>query len=1345
MFKPSKKQISTLIGGATLIGIVAMLAYAAVFFAPSKQPIGYVGQPTMSNFNVTSNNEHVYRGVYDPSDWSGRFECYPITSTGYINLTAPCFTAGASSPLDIQAASNVRNIGTMNDVNGNGVDFTYNTISANEQTLMGGTANGANNINFIRGTSLSPSGLRTRKTVLGDIVHSRPYYYTDGTNPTVFVGANDGMLHAFDATVGTATSGQERWAYLPAMLMSKLNSSGNAFSSTGYTHDYFVDGSMAIAKYGTGSTAQTILVGALGAGGQGLYALDISSLTASTGAQAGQKRLWEITPTSVNGVSGVVATTNFANLGYTYSNPVLVKTQDGSDAVIVGNGYNNTGTGTAVLYVINAHNGSLIKAIDTGVGSTTSPNGLSTPTAIDSNGDGMVDRVYAGDINGNMWVFNLLSSNATTWSSAITTGSTPQPLYSIPQGAASAPIAITQAPAISVHPFGGFMVDFASGRILSGPSAAVISPSTAAAIDDTSDTITPYAAYGLWDNPNLNTTISNTSTAAIMTQSIATTTYNPTGTSPAASAVTVVHLTTDNKPNWLADGSGTRGWKVLLKLAGGERVTGDGAYIDAGRFQFNVSNPTVAYTPTGASATSNGVNWLFGLDYLSGGAGITPFMDLDNNGVVNNFDLLKDASGSPVLSASGIPVAYVTSNGVQSQPILMQLSKTRLPLYNQNYNSNPLPNTPGTGINGGHFDVDILYNSGGINTPAQCSGGTLSVDSTGCAGTCLGGTVTADGSACLTIPASCTGGTLNNAGTACTTTGAKCTGGTLNQNGNACVTVKCSSGSVNAAGSGCSKRSARATTLASPGTFVPGVTIGTFVPASTPGIYTPSAGTYTAAVTGSAQFSTQQSHRHEYDKLYDTNGLNFLNPNDNSEALTNAMPSATTPYKVLVMNQAWNRAMNLRIGVWMVNGARTTTINSQQYLTMSSKDVITNYISSSCSNTQSNISNLNIGCLDVANMPTYTGNTSTVSAFSTVPANTKTDIPGKVNVTQVTTTGSIRCGGMTALGTPYLSGTTCDTTGTTTDARGNVGGLEISLPSNGFAIRDWWGDGNVMTGVNPTHPNCPDTTNNDGTLPANSTGHSNQYIGPSGERHDGTLTVQIIRAGTPNTDVQMNVPGHPEYGFRVIDSMILYDVLAEYILYWHHPNAICMGDGTSTWSATNISGDPWWPAQSTLTTAAAGNRVVMGILTCDGNGPNFNGGYSASGWSKTAYAAANISPLSTPAGSSANGPAGWTINPPMDSALTLPPCPTYNATADDPRTASFVFPQSGTAGASGVPASAYLGSGMGGSTQLTGTVTGGGTGSSSSVSATSGVQNTYQQNGASASGHRITWRELIGL
>jgi len=115
MFKPTKKQVSAVIGSTVLIGMVAILAYAAVIFTPGKQPIGYVGQPTLSNYNVTSGNSQVYRGMYNLADWSGQFTCYPVNSVGYVDLNAPCFPSGASSPLDIQAASGVRLIGTLSD------------------------------------------------------------------------------------------------------------------------------------------------------------------------------------------------------------------------------------------------------------------------------------------------------------------------------------------------------------------------------------------------------------------------------------------------------------------------------------------------------------------------------------------------------------------------------------------------------------------------------------------------------------------------------------------------------------------------------------------------------------------------------------------------------------------------------------------------------------------------------------------------------------------------------------------------------------------------------------------------------------------------------------------------------------------------------------------------------------------------------------------------------------------------------------------------------------------------------------------------------------------------------
>jgi type IV pilus assembly protein PilY1 len=513
MFKPTKKQIASAISGTALIGIVAIMAYAAVFFAPSTQPIGYIGQPTLSNFNATTGTSLVYRGEYNSSDWSGRFDCYPVGANGYVNLASPCFLSGASSPLDTQAAASTRFIGTRSDAaTAPGVEFSTTGLTVTQQTAAGG----AGNINYIRGATLSPTGLRARTTVLGDIIHSRPYYYTDGVNPTVFVGANDGMLHAFDASSGT-TAGQERWAYIPSMLISKPSFS--TFSTVGYTnaHDYFVDGSMAIGKVGVGTSAKTVLVGALGAGGKGLYALDISTLTAANGAAAGAKGLWEITNTAWISPTSKANSTSYANLGDTYSNPLLVPTQDGSSSVIVGNGYNNVGNGHAVLYVINAATGSKIAEIDTGSGSTTSPDGLSSPVAIDSNGDGKADRVYAGDIDGNMWVFDLSGTAPLSWSVT--------KLYATGK-------AITQAPTVATHPYGGYMVDFATGRILSGPNAAVVASSVTAATDDTKDVVTQYAVYGLWDNLS-GTTITTTQ---LVIQSAVANTY-PSATASAASAV----------------------------------------------------------------------------------------------------------------------------------------------------------------------------------------------------------------------------------------------------------------------------------------------------------------------------------------------------------------------------------------------------------------------------------------------------------------------------------------------------------------------------------------------------------------------------------------------------------------------------------------------------------------------------------------------------------------------------------------------------------------------------------------------------------------------------------------
>jgi len=211
-----------------------------------------------------------------------------------------------------------------------------------------------------------------------------------------------------------------------------------------------------------------------------------------------------------------------------------------------------------------------------------------------------------------------------------------------------------------------------------------------------------------------------------------------------------------------------------------------------------------------------------------------------------------------------------------------------------------------------------------------------------------------------------------------------------------------------------------------------------------------------------------------------------------------------------------------------------------------------------------------------------------------------------------------------------------------------------------------------------------------------------------------------------------------------------------------------MGAGASyPWSAYNVEGDPWWPVEETVTTTgstpfvsstANNTSTTMGDLTCvagvaDSFSPSDYPAYASGShpqWnttaSPTAYTAATTSPYSG-ALSSSNGPAGWTIRPPQDSATTLPICPTYNQLYDDPRTSSFINPVAGQNGSSistgSTTSSSYLSSGLGGRPAAGSSAAGGSTTGGSTTSSASGV--TFQQQGAPLRSRRINWRELIGL
>lgn len=235
-----------------------------------------------------------------------------------------------------------------------------------------------------------------------------------GRPASLYIAANEGMLHSFDAgqctqnpVACTTGTGNERWAYVPHETLSNLWKLADV--NYGSNHQFFVDGSpevMDIYVNNAYSTASglavgwhTILVGGLNGGGRGYYALDITDPLVPIG-------LWDIC------ASSTLCTFVDSDMGYSYGNPVITKrSTDGRWVVLVSSGYNNVspGTGQGYLYVLDAITGTILSKIPTGSGSTTAPSGLAKISAWGDNANvnNTARFVYSGDLNGDVWRFDL--------------------------------------------------------------------------------------------------------------------------------------------------------------------------------------------------------------------------------------------------------------------------------------------------------------------------------------------------------------------------------------------------------------------------------------------------------------------------------------------------------------------------------------------------------------------------------------------------------------------------------------------------------------------------------------------------------------------------------------------------------------------------------------------------------------------------------------------------------------------------------------------------------------------------------------------------------------------------
>ena len=578
----------------------------------------------------------LYQAKFSSKDWSGNLQAFSVAASGVVSTTSNWDAATQIKNQDWDTGRKVLTYKPSAAAGSRGIAFRWPANAASPagteldlgqiaalNTNSTATNDGFGNwrLQYLRGDATkeprncgsppcaAPQFRDRAATPLGDIVDSSPSYvgvpnfgYYDDMesvsyssfvaayktrSPMIYFGANDGMLHAIDAG-----SGVERLAYVPSMLYSSLT----RLTDTNFSHRNFVNGSPTVGDVFYNTAWHSLLVSGLRAGGKGLFALDVTNPAGFSEANASSIVRWEFQDT---------------DMGFVYGQPLLVKTNNGKWSVVVSGGYNSgNSNGHAFLFVIDAETGALTKKIDTGAGTSSSPNGLSSAAAIDTNGDGVADAVYAGDLDGNLWKFDISAASSGSWG----VGNGGAALFSSPSGQS-----ITSRPDVTKFPTGGYMVAFGTGRYV--------------ATADTTDTAA-QSEYGIRD-----TLVNGTVTLAqLQQQTIVQVATGSDGndyrlSTHAVGAPKDPAITGDNAITLASYYSTKKGWYVNLPTSG-ERVVAD-ARFRGGRVVMTSLIPDVS-----SPCAYGGSGWVMEYDAISGNRLDTPTFDTNGDNNLSSTDFL---------------------------------------------------------------------------------------------------------------------------------------------------------------------------------------------------------------------------------------------------------------------------------------------------------------------------------------------------------------------------------------------------------------------------------------------------------------------------------------------------------------------------------------------------------------------------------------------------------------------------------------------------------------------------------------------------------------------------------
>ncbi|MEO4047231.1 PilC/PilY family type IV pilus protein [Pseudomonas sp. CAU 1711] len=573
---------------------------------------GSGGAGASSSTSLTTATRY-YKTLYDPADWRGTVEAYSLSPTTGRLLARVWTTDGTITP-----GNNGASYQTYNTATNSVVALSYASVSAAQQaTLDAGLPSGVTGsqlVEWTKGTAVT--GLRSRTVLLGDIINSTLERMTSterlasdvsgstsydsfiaakaGMTNSLLVNSNDGFFHVIDAETGG-----HRYGYMPSSVFPQLRTVAATDYATSGKHKFMVDGGITVADAEVNSTWSTVAVAGMGGGGKSMFAVKLFSAGDNS-----INALWEVTAPATSTPSNA-----WNNLGYTYSRPLVARNASNQWVAIFGNGYGSH-LGKASLYVVNLSTGQLIQELvvdDNALGSA--PNGLSSPQMV-VNAQYQVQKVYAGDLRGNLWEIDMSGGAAAVANSG-------SPLF-----AAGADHPITARPLVMEHEAkGGHLVLFGTGKLME-------------ANDKLSTELQTF--YAIWDKPDSSGTVSSSSLQAQAFVSAVDITAN--------GKTQTYFTTTENKVDWESQ----QGWYLPLALGSsrdGERVIYP-AQTTMGRVIF-----VTAKVDAGDPCESTGSGKLVELNAMSGAMLTYSVLDTNGDGVVDN----KDTRVSGLAIEDGLP------------------------------------------------------------------------------------------------------------------------------------------------------------------------------------------------------------------------------------------------------------------------------------------------------------------------------------------------------------------------------------------------------------------------------------------------------------------------------------------------------------------------------------------------------------------------------------------------------------------------------------------------------------------------------------------------------------------